>query len=187
MERRVREGVDVLITHPRLVQTGLDLLAFPTIAWAEVEYSVYVMRQASRRSWRIGQRHPVRVVYFAYRATLQAQALALVARKLQASLVVEGELGDGGLASHGTEGEDLTLALARSLTGGDEASDESLEALFAGAQQTAVEADAALDAREFAPESVPVPDLTAVGAREPGQRLIGDLLGPALGEQMRLL
>src|SRR5690606_26171805 len=36
VERRVREGVDVLITHPRLVQTGLDLLAFPTIAWAEV-------------------------------------------------------------------------------------------------------------------------------------------------------
>ncbi len=187
VERRVREGVDVLITHPRLVQTGLDLLSFPTIAWAEVEYSVYVMRQASRRSWRIGQRHPVRVVYFAYRATLQAQALALVARKLQASLVVEGELGDGGLAAHGTEGEDLTLALARSLTGGDEASDESLEALFASTRQTAVEADAALDAREFAPESVPVPDLTAVGTRESEQRLIADLLGPELGEQMRLL
>jgi hypothetical protein len=152
-----------------------------------VEYSVYVMRQASRRSWRIGQRHPVRVVYFAYRATLQAQALALVARKLQASLVVEGELGDGGLAAHGAEGEDLTLALARSLTGGDEASDESLEALFAGARQTAVEADAALDAREFAPEVLPAPELTAVGVGDREQRLIADLLGPEVGEQMHLL
>src|SRR5690606_31191041 len=148
---RVREGLDVLITHPKLVATGLDLLAFPSIAWAEVEYSVYVMRQASRRSWRIGQRHPVRVVYFAYRATLQAQALALVARKLQASLAVEGEIGDGGLAAHGADGDDLTLELARSLTG-DGLDEESLEALFADARQVASEADAALDAREFEPE-----------------------------------
>src|SRR5690606_16532171 len=65
VNRRVREGVDVLLVHPRLVQTGLDLIDFPTIVWYEVEYSVYTMRQASRRSWRIGQRHPVRVVYFA--------------------------------------------------------------------------------------------------------------------------
>ncbi|MCY4583791.1 MAG: hypothetical protein OXE50_13500, partial [Chloroflexi bacterium] len=28
---RVKEGVDILISHPRLVQTGLDLIDFPTI------------------------------------------------------------------------------------------------------------------------------------------------------------
>jgi hypothetical protein len=53
---RVREGSEVLICHPRLVQTGLDLIDWPSICWFETEYSVYVMRQASRRSWRIGQR-----------------------------------------------------------------------------------------------------------------------------------
>lgn len=31
---RVAEGIDVLVTHPRLVQTGLDLLPFPSICWA---------------------------------------------------------------------------------------------------------------------------------------------------------
>src|SRR3989304_16590 len=62
----------------------------------QVEYSVYTMRQASRRSWRIGQRLPVRVIYFAYSGTLQAQALALVAKKLKSSLAVEGELGGPG-------------------------------------------------------------------------------------------
>src|SRR5262249_8973274 len=36
---RVREGVDVLITNPRLVQTGLDLVEFPSIVWVEVDYS----------------------------------------------------------------------------------------------------------------------------------------------------
>ena len=29
--KRVEEGVDVLVCHPRLVQTGLDLVEFPTI------------------------------------------------------------------------------------------------------------------------------------------------------------
>ena len=51
---RVKQGIDVMICHPRLVQTGLDLIDFPTLIWHETDYSVYV-RQASRRSWRIGQ------------------------------------------------------------------------------------------------------------------------------------
>ena len=38
---RVKEGIDVLICHPRLVQTGLDLIDFPTIVWDETEFSVF--------------------------------------------------------------------------------------------------------------------------------------------------
>ena len=73
----------MLVCHPRLVQTGLDLVEFPTICWYETDYSVYTMRQASRRSWRIGQTQPVQVVFMAYRNTLQADALKLVAKKLR--------------------------------------------------------------------------------------------------------
>ena len=80
---QVDRGIDVLICHPRLVQTGLDLIDLPTICWYETDYSVYTMRQASRRSWRIGQTRPVRVVFMAYRNSLQADALKLVAKKLQ--------------------------------------------------------------------------------------------------------
>ena len=76
---RVKQGIDVMICHPRLVQTGLDLVDFPTICWAETDYSVYTMRQASRRSWRIGQTRPVKVVFMSYRNSLQADALKLVA------------------------------------------------------------------------------------------------------------
>ena len=68
--KRVEEGADVLVCHPRLVQTGLDLVDFPTIVWFEMDYSVYTMRQASRRSWRIGQTQPVQVVFIAYRNIL---------------------------------------------------------------------------------------------------------------------
>ena len=117
---KVKKGIDVLICHPRLVQTGLDLIDFPTICWAETDYSVYVSRQASRRSWRIGQTRPVKVVFMSYRNTLQADALKLVAKKMQSSLAVEGELPEDGLAAYGDDGDDLTMALARKIVSGDE-------------------------------------------------------------------
>ena len=144
VEERVKQGVDVVICHPRLVQTGLDLIDFPTLCWFETDYSVYTSRQASRRSWRIGQKRPVKVVFMAYRNTLQADALKLVAKKLQSSLAVEGELPEDGLAAFGDEGDDLMLALARQIVSGEEDTDsESLEAVFAQAR------DAEANAEEF--------------------------------------
>ena len=44
---KVKEGMDVLICHPRLVQTGLDLVDFPTIVWFETEFSVFQSTQKS--------------------------------------------------------------------------------------------------------------------------------------------
>ncbi len=142
--KQVEQGIDVLICHPRLVQTGLDLIDFPTIVWFETDYSVYTMRQALRRSWRIGQTRPVKVVFTAYRNTLQADALKLVAQKLQSSLAVEGELPDDGLAAYGDDGDDLMLALARKLVVGDEDDHESVESILAQAQQVAADAEALL-------------------------------------------
>ena len=135
MEQRVKEGVDVVVCHPRLVQTGLDLIDFPTLIWYETDYSVYVMRQASRRSWRIGQTRPVKVIFMAYRGTLQADALKLVAQKLQSSLAVEGELPEDGLAAYGDDGDDIMLALARKIVNGEEEEEgESVEDAFAQAR-----------------------------------------------------
>ena len=139
---RVKEGLDVLICHPRLVQTGLDLIDFPTIIWGEVDYSIYVMRQASRRSWRIGQTRPVKVVYMSYRNTLQADALKLVAKKLQSSLAVEGELPEDGLAAYGDDGDDLMMALARKIvSGGEEDEAETMEEVFAQARDAEATAE----------------------------------------------
>ena len=132
---RVKQGVEVLICHPRLVQTGLDLVDFPTICWGETDYSVYTMRQASRRSWRIGQTRPVKVVFMSYRNSLQADALKLVARKLQSSLAVEGELPEDGLAAYGDDGDDIMMALARKIVNGEEQDEaETVEAVFAQAR-----------------------------------------------------
>ena len=92
------------------------------------------MRQASRRSWRIGQTRPVKVVFMSYKNTLQADALKLVAKKLQSSLAVEGELPEDGLAAYGDDGDDMMMALARKIVSGDEEEDETVEAVFAQAR-----------------------------------------------------
>ena len=131
------------VRHPRLAYAGLDLIEFPTIVWFETDCSIYTMRQASRRSWRIGQTEPVKVVFMAYRNTLQADALKLVAQKLQSSLAVESELPEDGLAAYGEDGDDLMLALARKLVSGEQAAD-SVESVFAQAQRVAADAEALL-------------------------------------------
>ena len=156
---RVKQGIDVMICHPRLVQTGLDLIDFPTLIWYETDYSVYVMRQASRRSWRIGQTRPVKVVFMSYKNTLQADALKLVAKKLQSSLAVEGELPEDGLAAYGDDGDDLMMALARKIVSGDEEEDETVEAVFAQARNAEATAEEYLvdddwKAVEIEPEAV---------------------------------
>ena len=182
VEERVKQGVDVVICHPRLVQTGLDLIDFPTLCWFETDYSVYTMRQASRRSWRIGQKRPVKVVFMAYRNTLQADALKLVAKKLQSSLAVEGELPEDGLAAFGDDGDDLMLALARQIVSGEktDADGESVEAVFAQAR------DAEASAEEFLVDdgwtSVEVTP-EAIGANGNGHHANGDgfdIIGPAV-------
>ncbi len=42
---RVKQGIDVLICHPRLVQTGLDLIDFQTLCWYETDFSVFQSTQ----------------------------------------------------------------------------------------------------------------------------------------------
>ena len=42
---KVKQGIDVMTCHPRLVQTGLDLIDFPTIVWDETEFSVFQSTQ----------------------------------------------------------------------------------------------------------------------------------------------
>ena len=139
---KVQQGINVLICHPRLVQTGLDLIDFPTIVWDETDYSVYVVRQASRRSWRIGQTRPVKVVFMSYKNTLQAAALKLVAKKLQSSLAVEGELPEDGLAAYGDDGDDMMMALARKIVSGEEEDEaETMEEVFAQARDAEATAE----------------------------------------------
>jgi len=104
---------DVLITHPRNVQTGLDLIQFPEVVWYQQDYSVYIVRQASRRSWRIGQKEPVNVHHLYYKGTIQEKAITLNVKKLRAALLTEGDLTDGQFLEQIEE--DGLLALAKTI------------------------------------------------------------------------
>ena len=115
IEAWVDQGLDVLICNPRLVETGLDLLDFPSIVFYQCGYSTYTLRQASRRSWRITQKEPVKVYYLTYSETIQAQAMKLIATKLETSLALEGELTDKGLSALSETSDSMTRELARAL------------------------------------------------------------------------
>ena len=127
---QVAKDVHTVICNPKLVQTGLDLIDFPTIIWFQPDYSVYTMRQASRRSWRIGQTEPVRVYYMTYEDCVQTDALKLIAKKTSASLTVEGELPEDGLASYGDTADNVYMALAKQLAGQLPPPEDNLEDLF---------------------------------------------------------
>jgi hypothetical protein len=144
VEKQVKTGVDVIITHPRKVETGIDLLDFPTIVWMAIDYSVYTVLQASRRSWRIGQTRPVKVYYFAYEETIQEDALHLVAAKVAAALRVNGDtVGDDSLADLDelTSG-DLVATLAKIVVGLSPNGEAQIEAR--SLQQAFAEANASL-------------------------------------------
>lgn len=113
-EDKLRHGMQVAIAHPKLVMTGLDLLETPSIFFYESGYSTHVLRQASRRSWRIGQKKPVRVCYLTYADTAQERCLRLMGKKMLVSLALEGKLTSHGLTAM-EEDDDLLTALAREL------------------------------------------------------------------------
>ncbi len=107
-------GTDVVICHPKIVETGLDLLDFPTILFHETGYSLHTLRQASRRSWRIGQRRPVEVKFFAYKDTMQEVCLRLMGKKLLVALAMEGKFASEGLQAIDGD-DDMLTAMAREL------------------------------------------------------------------------
>jgi len=110
-------GTQVLLTNPRLVETGLDLVRWTDAYFVQPGYSVFTLRQASRRAWRIGQTQPVTVRFLVYSGTMQSAALLLMSRKLEAAEAIEGRLSSDGLKALAAD-EGGSLALARLLLGG---------------------------------------------------------------------
>jgi hypothetical protein len=113
-ERKLREGMQVCVAHPRLVSVGMDLLWAPSIYFVQTGYSIYTLRQASRRSWRIGQRSNVVVRFLTYNDTMQTLCLRLMGKKLLVSLAMEGKFSNEGLQAI-EDDDDVLTAMAREL------------------------------------------------------------------------
>lgn len=128
LHKKLGEGIDVLITNPKLVETGLDLVAFQSTAFYELDYSVYTMQQAARRTWRLGQVDDVKVFYAVYADTMEHRAMGLVAQKLAAALLLTGDAVEGALVQQTDSGRGFLADLAKSVINGSQIAD--LNALF---------------------------------------------------------
>lgn len=116
---KLRQGMQVMITNPGLVETGLDLNDFTTLIFYDMAFKLFTFRQASRRSWRINQTAPrVEVYILYYRHTMQERAVRLMASKLSVAGIIEGGvMTDEGLAAM-SESEDMMSVLAKELAEG---------------------------------------------------------------------
>jgi hypothetical protein len=119
-----KEGrrADIVISHPQLVQTGVDFFGkgqathnFSSIVFYQTGYNLFTLRQASRRAWRIGQSKDCRVYYLHYAETMQHRAMQLMARKMAAAMALDGELSAEGLTAMADD-ESAAMALARSIS-----------------------------------------------------------------------
>ncbi|MCP4166043.1 MAG: DEAD/DEAH box helicase family protein [Chloroflexi bacterium] len=113
---------DVVLSHPKLVETGLDLFDkekfsynFSTLVFYEVGFNLFTVRQASRRHWRISQPTACRTYFMHYNGTMQARAVSLMARKMAAATALEGQFSSEGLAAMAGDSVAIELELARSL------------------------------------------------------------------------
>ena len=124
-----KSGLDVLICNPELVKTGLDLFDFVTILFMQTGYRTDTVQQASRRSWRIGQIHPVRIYYAGYAESPQMQALSLTAKKMVVSNQAHGSIAKIGLSEAIEDDEDGASMMAMANAILDSVRDKSRDAI----------------------------------------------------------
>ena len=77
-----------------------------------------------------------------------------MAKKLQSSLAVEGELPEDGLAAFGDDGDDLMMALARKTVSGERGEAETVEEVFAQAGDAEASAEELLVDEHWRPVEV---------------------------------
>ena len=73
------------------------------------------LQQASRRSWRIGQKNDVRIYFLGYAGSAQIQCLQLMAKKIAVSQSTSGDMPDSGLDVLNQGGDSVEVALAKQL------------------------------------------------------------------------
>lgn len=120
-------GLDALVVNPKLVETGLDLVAFSSVVFAEIEYSLYTLWQAVRRVWRLGQTKPVKAIFSVYSDAMEARALALMGQKMKAAQLLYGDEVGGAIVPEGDD--DILMKLAREAL--ESADLPDLQSLFA--------------------------------------------------------
>jgi hypothetical protein len=150
-------GLDALVVNPKLVATGLDLIAFSSVVFLEIEYSLYVLWQSLRRVWRLGQTKPVKAVFSVYNDTMEARALALIGAKMKAAQLLYGDNVGGAIVPE--EDGDILMKLAREAL--ESADLPDLQSLFA---DEVVVSNSPMGCPTAPSAPLPVPDVPKVAS-----------------------
>jgi len=128
IELQYQNNVQVIITNPKCVETGLDIIQYPTLYFYETSYDIKVMRQAERRAYRPNSIYECRIYYSYYKDTLQEDALKLQGNKKASSLAVEGVFSEDMLSQFGDMGESPASILNKILEGKIKMKESDLDA-----------------------------------------------------------
>lgn len=134
IHKKAKEGVKVVITNPKNVETGLDFIFeyegqtynYPTLVFYECGTSLFTLWQASRRSYRLNQTKECRTYYLCYNGTNQAKIIRLMAEKQVATSSIQGKFSMEGLTAM-AQSVDPRLILMQSLMGAAEDANEDAE------------------------------------------------------------
>lgn len=129
--------VDVIITNPKCVETGIDFCwekngvyyNFPTLIFYQLGYSLYTVWQASHRHYRLNQREECRTYYLAYALTIQEVVIRLIAEKQVATSAIQGKFSVEGLSAM-ARGVDDRLIMAKALVDNDFSYSDDLQNMF---------------------------------------------------------
>ena len=131
-------GVKVVITNPRCVETGLDFVwdsengvryNYPTLIFYQLGYSLFTVIQASRRHYRLIQDRECHTYYMAWEGTIQATVIELIAQKFACTSAIQGQFSTEGLAAMAS-GVDEKTKLAQALASEDSVSGADLQGMF---------------------------------------------------------
>lgn len=148
------DSMDALITNPKKVETGLDLVAFSTCIFYELDYSLFTLWQAMRRVWRLGQTNPVKVLFPIYAGTLEDAALSLMGEKMKAACLLYGDSAASAITDEAEVGSgDFMAELAHRILEGKEIASNGVTGLLKQMVPDMEVEDESILIESFVPES----------------------------------
>lgn len=159
IRRLASDGVRVIITNPKCVETGVDFIwkeagkvyNYETIIFYQMGYSMFTVAQASRRHYRLTQIKECHTYYMAWEGTAQQAVIGIIASKQVAQMALQGKFSSEGLNAM-AEGTDVRTELAKFLADKNMENSSDIQDMFntiAGARKTEEESEDAFRMKTF--------------------------------------
>ena len=150
--REMKKGGQVLITHAKSIEVGVDLVQFSRLHVMQHNNSTQTMMQVKKRIHRIGQLEECEATYYVYSETFQVPHLRMNASKIAASDGFYGNLPkpNSMAARYANSSIDTSMQMARMLIDGDDTSGESITNIYNQLNEEVVSGSQMLDGASLA-------------------------------------